>query len=92
MEWISMARKHGDDWYVGSITNWEARDLEVPLTFLGDGRYTAEIYSDAADADKNAAHSVIRSEAVGRGTILKMHLAPGGGNAVWIYPARVTKH
>ena len=92
MEWISIARKHGEDWYVGSITNWEARDLELPLTFLGDGRYTAEIYADAADADKNATHTVIRSEAVGRGRVLKVHLAPGGGNAVWIHPAGVVKH
>jgi alpha-glucosidase len=87
MEWISMARRHGDDWYVGSITNWDARDLELPLNFLGEGKYVAEMYADAGDADRIATHAVRSSQGVSRSTVLKVHLAPGGGNAVWIHAA-----
>ncbi len=50
MEWISLARRSGKDWYVGSLTNWDERDVKVPLDFLGDGKYVAEIYADAPDA------------------------------------------
>ena len=50
MENITIARRSGKDWYVGSITNWDARDVKVPLSFLGEGKYTAEIYADAPDA------------------------------------------
>ena len=40
----------GTDWYVGSLTNWDERDVKVPLGFLGEGKYVAEIYADAPDA------------------------------------------
>ena len=52
-----MARRSGKDWYVGSITNWDARTVKVPLDFLGEGKYVAEIYADAADAGTNATHT-----------------------------------
>ena len=42
-------------------------DLEVPLTFLGDGRYTREIYADAPDADKNATHTFDSERGCGAG-------------------------
>ncbi len=87
MEWISMARRSGEDWYVGSITNWDQRDIKVPLTFLGDGEYTAEIYADAPDAAEEATHTTLTKQAVDRNTVLHVHMVSGGGNAVWIHPA-----
>ena len=50
MRHITLARRSGKDWYVGSLTNWEERDTRVPLNFLGEGKYVAEIYADAPDA------------------------------------------
>lgn len=87
MEWISLARRSGNDWYVGSITNWSPRDIEIPLQFLGDGKCEAEMYADAPDANEEATHVTISHEAVDRTTVLHVHMASGGGNAVWIHPA-----
>jgi alpha-glucosidase len=81
-EFITIARRQGKDWYLGSITNWTARDLKIPLTFLQSGRYEAEIYGDAADADTQPTHLTINKKAVGSTDTLTVHLAKGGGYAV----------
>jgi alpha-glucosidase len=87
MEWITVARRSGPDWYLGSITNWEDRGVRLPLTFLGDGKFVAEIYADAPDADKEPTHTVITKMPVDKTTMLDIQMAPGGGNAIWIHPA-----
>jgi len=87
MENITVARRSGKDWYVGSITNWNARTVQVPLSFLGEGKYIAEIYADAPDAGSDATHTTFTRQAVDRSTTLEVKMAPGGGNAVWIHPA-----
>ena len=86
MEWISLARRSGSDWYVGSLTNWDARDIKIPLTFLGEGKYTAEIYADAPDSAVQATHTTLSSQLVDRTTVLNVHMVSGGGNAIWIHP------
>jgi alpha-glucosidase len=86
-EFISLARRSGEDWYVGSITNWDARAVKVPLDFLGEGKYVAEIYADAPDAATEATHTVFQKQAVDRTTVLDVHMVSGGGNAIWIHPA-----
>jgi alpha-glucosidase len=88
MENIAVARRSGKDWYVGSITNWDARTVKVPLSFLGEGKYTAEIYADAADAGTNATHTDFTKQSVDRSTVLEVKMAPGGGNAIWIHAAQ----
>jgi len=50
-EYITIARKSGVDWFIGSMTNWDARTLEIPLGFLDEGEYIAHIFADAVDAD-----------------------------------------
>jgi alpha-glucosidase len=87
MENITVARRSGKDWYVGSITNWDARSVKVPLSFLPEGKYTAEIYADAADADTKATHTEFTKQTVDRSTVLDVNMAPGGGNAIWIHSA-----
>jgi len=86
MENITVARRSGKDWYVGSITNWDARTVKVPLSFLGEGKYTAEIYADAADAGTVATHTEFTKQSVDRNTVLDVKMAPGGGHAIWIHP------
>lgn len=81
-EFITIARRHGQNWYLGSITNWTSRNLKIPLTFLGSGTYSAEIYSDAADADQNPRHVSIRKQIVHSTGTLTLHLAKGGGCAI----------
>jgi alpha-glucosidase len=87
-EFVTIARRHGDEWYLGSVTNWTARDLRVPLTFLGSGTYRAEIYEDAADASQNPKHVVIRQQSVRGGDTLTLRLVAGGGCAIRFVPSR----
>jgi alpha-glucosidase len=81
-EFITIARRKGGDWYLGGITNWTARDLKIPLTFLGNGRFEAEIYTDAADADVQPTHMTIAKKTVSGADALTVHLAKGGGCAI----------
>lgn len=81
-EFVTIARKHGDEWYLGSLTNWTARDLRIPLSFLGSGRYEAEIYEDAADAERNPKNVSIRKQSVQGAETITLHLASGGGCAI----------
>ena len=74
-----------DNWYVGSVTDAQARDLTLPLDFLTEGRsYQAIIYEDGPDADyrTNPYPMTIRRQDVDCGTVLRLHLAPGGGIAI----------
>jgi alpha-glucosidase len=87
-EFIVLARRHGNEWFLGSLTNWQPRQLEIPLGFLGSDSYTADIYADAADADRNPKNVDIQQQRVDRDTRLKVQLAPGGGYAVRLKPAR----
>src|SRR5205814_1425990 len=81
-EFVTVARRHGNDWFIGSMTGWQPRTLDVTLDFLGPGRYQAEIYADAKDADRFPEHVMIEKKTVGRGAHLRFQLAPGGGCAV----------
>lgn len=87
-EYSTVARRHGAEWYLGSMTNWSPRDLDLPLSFLGAGRYTAEIYEDGPDAASHPKHVNIRKLSVTQSTNLKLKLAPGGGAAVRFVPAK----
>ena len=53
-EYIAIARQKGNDWYVGTLTNWAARELELDLSFLGEGAFKAEIFRDGINAGKAA--------------------------------------
>lgn len=82
-EFITVARRHGDEWDLGSMTNWTPRTLTIPLNFLTPGRkYRAEIYADAEDAATNPTDVTIRRQNVGSAGTLTLHLAPGGGCAI----------
>ena len=91
MENITVARRSGKDWYIGSITNWDKRSVRAPLGFLGDGKYVAEIYADAPDAAVDATHTAFSKQPVDRNTVLDIRMVSGGGNAIWIHPADTPK-
>jgi alpha-glucosidase len=82
-----IARRLGKEWYLGAITNWDPRQLDLPLTFLGPGQFTAEIYADAPDAATAPKHVTITRNNVDAGAKLKLDLAPGGGCAIRFRPA-----
>ncbi len=83
---VTIARRKGRDWYVGSITNWTPRTVTLPLSFLGSGQYTAHIYEDAKDAAIHPKHVTILAKTVTRADTLTLHLAPGGGAAIRFVP------
>ena len=84
-EYVVMARRSGDDWYVGALTNWDARDLAIDLSFLPAGNYTIEYYKDGINADRAARDykKVVEDFTPGK---VNVHMAPGGG-----YAAKITK-
>ncbi len=88
-DYILAARKAkgADSWWVGGITDENAKDFELTLDFLDADRvYTATIYADAPDAHylTNPEAYVITSQEVRKGDVLPLHLAPGGGVAIAI--------
>jgi alpha-glucosidase len=87
-KFVTIARKHGDTWYLGSMTNWDARDLDVPLDFLGSGEYRAQIFADGPDAETNAKSLAVSTRTVKAGDHLALHLASGGGAAVIFTPEK----
>lgn len=85
-EFVTIARRHGQEWYLGSTTNWTPRELHIPLDFLGAGHYIAEIYEDASDAEIHPQHVTIRRQIVSKGEKLTLRLASGGGCAIRFIP------
>ena len=83
----SVARRKGREWWLGAITNWERRELELSTKFLGEGEWKVEAFEDASDADVNAEHYVRREFTIKAGDPLKVCLAPGGGFAAKLSPA-----
>jgi alpha-glucosidase len=82
---IARLDRNSDNWYIGSVTDENARTLDVVLDFLDTGRdYQAQIYRDADDADwrTNPHAIVIESRKLRRGEHLTLKLAPGGGEAI----------
>jgi alpha-glucosidase len=90
--YITVARRHGNQWFLGSLNNWDARQLDLPLDFLGPGNYTAEIYSDANDAADHPKNVRIERNPVTRSSHLQAGLASGGGYAVRFVPAQADTH
>jgi len=85
-EYTVLARKHGDDWYIGAITNWNPKEFEITFDFLEDGEYHLECIEDGINADTRAIDYMKKSKKVTKDDSLRIKLAPGGG---WI--ARIVK-
>ncbi len=86
-EYLTIARqdRNSKDWYLGSVTDENPRDLTIRLDFLEPGKsYTAQIYRDADDADweTNSYAMAIEEKEVNSTETLQLKLAPGGGQAI----------
>ena len=86
-EFVTIARSHGKEWYLGSTTNWTPRELHVSLDFLGTGQYVAEIYADGPDATIHPQHVTITRKIVTKQEQLTLRLAAGGGCAIRFVPS-----
>ncbi len=81
-----LARKNGDDWYIGAITNWDPKEFDITFDFLEDGEYQMEFIEDGINADTRAIDYLKKSKTIKKGDSINIKLAPGGG---WI--ARLVK-
>ena len=89
-EYITVARRSGDVWFVGSVSDQTKRTLDVPLEFLEQGRtYEATLYQDAPNAHglENPEAYDITTATVKRGDVVSAKMAVGGGHAMILRPA-----
>jgi alpha-glucosidase len=84
-EWLAIARRKGDDWYIGAITNHSSRAITKRFDFLPEGSYTAEIYSDAPATDPDLNHLVKQVKHITKETMMNMLLAAGGGQVMHLH-------
>lgn len=83
-KYITIARRSGDAWYVGALTNWDERDITLDLSFLGEGEWSLDIFQDGPNAEKAARDYVHTTATVPADRKITAHLAPGGGWAAKI--------
>ncbi len=85
-KYVSIARRSGNEWYVGAMTNWDARALTLDLSFLGEGDFTAEIYRDGVNASRSAQDYKKETADIPADRRLVINMAPGGGCAIRLSP------
>ena len=85
-EYVAVARRNGRDWYVGAMTDWTPRELEIDFSFLPEGNFSMTSYQDGVNADRYASDYKMEKRQINRTTKLKVKLAPGGGWAARIIP------
>lgn len=87
-EYIVMARQNKDgDWLIGAATNEDEREIEIPLNFLGKGKFTATINTDADDTHYRTNRETFNTASgisVTKKSTIKIRLAPGGGACILI--------
>ena len=84
-KYIALARRSGNDWYVGAMTDWSSRELVLDLSFLPEGEYEVEIYRDGANAYRIARDYRKEVKKLPSDRKLTINMAPGGGCALKIH-------
>ena len=78
-EYVSIARRKGNTWFAGAMTNWDARDIKIDLSFLGEGKYKAILFEDGVNADRDGTDYTRKVITVTSKDHLDVHMASGGG-------------
>jgi alpha-glucosidase len=78
-DYILLARKSQEKWFVGAMTDWEERYMNISFDFLEEGEYSLQVWQDGVNANKHAADYQVKSLTIDKNTILPIHLAKGGG-------------
>lgn len=87
-EYVAIARKKDNTWFVGGLTNWSAREMTIDMSFLDKGIYTAEIFKDGINANKDATDYKRETVKVTSTDKLMLNMANGGGFAIIISPEK----
>lgn len=85
-EYAVVAKRSGEQWYIGAMTNWDDRSIAVELDFLDAGAYQIELWEDGPKAHKNAEALATRTLTLESGSSLQLTLAPGGGAVAILTP------
>ena len=85
-DFIVLARRSGDTWYLGGITDWTSREIEVPLDFLGDNQFAAKLFVDGSMDESKPNELTELKMSVNSSTPLKISLASGGGFVAVLKP------
>jgi alpha-glucosidase len=85
-ESVVVARRHGQDWYVGGLTNWQPHEVAAKLDFLGPGKYEMTAWSDGTETETGDVAGV--PSTVDSKSTVQIKMAPGGGYAAVIRPGR----
>ena len=83
-DYIAIARRSGETWYIGAMTDWDSRILEINLDFLPDGDYSMKIWKDGINAEKFAADFATETLEVSKSSEIEIKMASGGGWAAII--------
>ena len=83
-KYVTIARRKGDVWYLGSMTNWDDRKLTIDLSFLGEGNYKAEVFCDGINANRIASDYKKMDVTIPANRKLDINMASGGGYAMKI--------
>ena len=86
-DYLLLARRSGNDWFVAAMTDWKARDMELDLSFLPAGNYNMEIFRDGINADRHAQDYKHLNQEVKQGDKIKINMVSGGG---WV--AKISPH
>ena len=78
-EYIVTAKRKGATWFVGAMTSWKERELELKLDFLDNATYKAVIFRDGVNASRNAEDYKLEEKTVKKGDVLKITMKSGGG-------------
>jgi len=81
-ERVTIARRKGEEWFVGTINNGVGREVSLSLSWLPPGRYTATVYSDAPDAGSAPDHLTVETRTVSAADSITLRLAAGGGQVM----------
>jgi alpha-glucosidase len=84
-EYVSVARRKGNEWYIGGMTDWNARDITLDLSFLGEGNFKAELFTDGVNANRIASDYKKEVIDIPSNRRLTIQMAQGGGFAARIY-------
>jgi alpha-glucosidase len=85
-EYVALARKKGNTWFVGAMSDWTRRIITIDFSFLGKGVYQATVFKDGINADRDATDYTKETIKISASTKLSVKLAPGGG-----WAARIVK-
>jgi alpha-glucosidase len=78
-QYVTVARKKGDTWYIGSMTDWNPREMMLELTFLGKGTYEVVALEDGINAGRYGSDFAKKISRIASPGPLRIQLAPGGG-------------